>query len=172
MAYEHLMFDGTTEAKGRNGWFKLVEGYVTALTVDYPTIDWVVMELFSKTHGESAPVQLRFKGPDDMLRLARSLEEMAKRFAPTLPDKHYSVLLLYPDSVGQYGEETYFTHVLAVDAAAAVTKARAEAAKANQLPGDEAEDALSPDDFTVLFVTDGHHPNYASQNEVSDAPAH
>lgn len=63
----------------------------------------------------------------------------------------YTVLLLYPDYIGQYGEETYLAHVTAPSVPEAQKKAQDSAAKLNDVHPDDS------DDFAVLFVTDGFH---------------
>ena len=66
----------------------------------------------------------------------------------------YSVLLLYPAYLNDDGErapETYYTHVLAPDAEAAVAMARAEATQAN------GHAVTDPTDFVALLVLAGHH---------------
>jgi hypothetical protein len=64
----------------------------------------------------------------------------------TTATKPYSVLLLYPDYIGDYGEETYYAFV-----EAAVAIAQREAAAA------QAVDVDDPADFDPLLVIEGHH---------------
>lgn len=64
--------------------------------------------------------------------------------------KPYSVLLLYPDYIGDYGEETYYAFVEATDSIEAVAAAQRQAAAA-------AVDIDDPTDCTPLLVTEGHH---------------
>src|SRR5262249_14067306 len=63
----------------------------------------------------------------------------------------YSVLLLYPDCVGNYGQETYYAFVEAADPVAAVAVAQRQAADAQSIDIDD------PADFAPLLVTAGHH---------------
>jgi len=68
--------------------------------------------------------------------------------------KKFTVLLLYPDYIAsQYGEETYLSHVLAMDIQAAVKHARKDAFWDNR------PDATDGTDFDVLFVAKGHIDN-------------
>lgn len=70
------------------------------------------------------------------------------------PVRSWTVLLLYPDYLADnYGQETYLTWVNATSAADAEKFAREEAAQANNYEPDDAEN------FAVLFVTLGTHPN-------------
>lgn len=65
--------------------------------------------------------------------------------------KPYSVLLLYPDYIGDYGEETYYAFVLAPDSIEAVATAKRQALAAQDSV------VFPPDDFAALLVTEGHH---------------
>jgi hypothetical protein len=71
----------------------------------------------------------------------------------------YSVLLLYPDYIGDY-PETFYTHVRAANVTEAIAGARAECMAANRLPADEEGEAAcqiaDPDDLLVLLVIVGH----------------
>ncbi len=74
-------------------------------------------------------------------------------------NKPYSVLLLYPDYLGNYGEETYYAFVEALDPIEAVALAQGEAAAAQDVEiGD-------PADFAPLLVTRGHHPSEPLSNQ-------
>lgn len=71
--------------------------------------------------------------------------------------KPYTVLLLYPDHMSDnYGEETYFTHVEALDPDAAIAAAQQEAVQANTADGDEPDMSIMAD-FNPLLVLNGHH---------------
>ena len=64
--------------------------------------------------------------------------------------KKFTVLLLYPDYLAsQYGEETYLSHVLAMDVPAAIKRARKDAYRDNR----------DDTDFSILFVAEGHIDN-------------
>ncbi|HJW82452.1 MAG TPA: hypothetical protein VJ396_09430 [Acidiferrobacterales bacterium] len=64
----------------------------------------------------------------------------------------FSVLLLYPDYLAnQYGEETFFAHVVADNKAAAIQVAQVIA------EGGVANDGAKPEDFLPLLVLAGHH---------------
>lgn len=66
--------------------------------------------------------------------------------------KRYSVLLLYPDYVGdEYGKETYYAFVEAADSIAAIVVAQRQAVAAQVIDIDD------PTDFAPLLVTRGHH---------------
>lgn len=68
--------------------------------------------------------------------------------------RSWTVLLLYPDYLAEnYGEETYLTWVNATSAADAEKFAREEVVLTNNFDADDAEN------FAVLFVTLGMHPN-------------
>jgi hypothetical protein len=62
----------------------------------------------------------------------------------------YSVLLLYPDYVGDYGTETFYAFVEAESPSEAIAVARQNA-------GDACPVVYDPLDFTVLLVTSGHN---------------
>jgi hypothetical protein len=71
--------------------------------------------------------------------------------------KPYSVLLLYPDYMSDnYGQETYFCHVRALNPDEAIENAQAEAVQANTPDGEE-PDLSETEDFAPLLVLDGHH---------------
>lgn len=72
-------------------------------------------------------------------------------FADAPAPKPYSVLLLYPDYIGDYGSETYYAFVEAADPLAAVAVAQRQAAEA------QAVDVDDPADFAPLLVIAGHH---------------
>lgn len=86
---------------------------------------------------------------------AEQEEEQAKpkRAKKSSPGKLYSILLLYPDYINDSGTETYFAHVRATKDYQAVSRARAQAKKAN------ADTVQNADDFTVLLCLEGHHPS-------------
>lgn len=67
--------------------------------------------------------------------------------------KPYSVLLLNPDYINDWGNETYYAFVEAPGPDAAVDAARRQAVAAQEVEIDD------PDDFALLLVTEGHHPN-------------
>ena len=67
----------------------------------------------------------------------------------------YSVLLLYPDyATGDFGKDSYYTHVMAAHPAGAVEAARQECDDQAKRTG---EDRLG-DDLEPLLVIAGHHP--------------
>ena len=69
----------------------------------------------------------------------------------------YSVLLLYPDYLSDaYGQETYFTNVIAKTPRQASNKARREAYEANKLDK-HTDPETFPEDFHCLAVIRGHH---------------
>ncbi len=69
--------------------------------------------------------------------------------------KPYSVLLLYPDYIADaFGQETYFTHVDAVDPAEAIAIAQAQAFNENSEHIDDTGEAI---DFFPLLCLAGHH---------------
>lgn len=71
--------------------------------------------------------------------------------------KPFSVLLLYPDYLSDnYGEETYYAHVTALNADDAIKVAQTEAAKANTAEGEEF-DIRDAQSFAPLLVIEGHH---------------
>jgi hypothetical protein len=65
--------------------------------------------------------------------------------------KPYSVLLHYPDYIGDYGTETYYAFVEASNPIDAVTAARGQAVAANDCV------EIDPEDLAPLLVTKGHH---------------
>jgi|SoiMethySBSTD1v2_1073268.scaffolds.fasta_scaffold168099_10 hypothetical protein len=71
-----LQFDGTTEARGRNGWFQLREGLINA----YPGVPEVYVNLYSKSHSKTAPIFLCFHTPEELRTLicglAKALAQM------------------------------------------------------------------------------------------------
>jgi len=63
-------FDGSTEARGRNGWFQLHESYIWS----YPSLASPVgagasVHLYSKKHGEMPPILLNFTNPEELRQL-------------------------------------------------------------------------------------------------------
>jgi hypothetical protein len=98
------------------------------------------------------PCSVRERQPDgSWLNVPRSEWEPEPPAASDPAKKPYSVLLLYPDYVGNYGEETYYAFVEAADPIEAVTVAQRQAVAA------ETVDIDDPDDFAPLLVTAGHH---------------
>jgi hypothetical protein len=81
-------------------------------------------------------------------------------------NKHYSVLLLYPDYLAiQYGEETYFIRVTADTPRQAVYLARLEAMVDNP-------DCQSSEDFAVLLLLEGWvNPIYGWLHDVTGTEA-
>ena len=76
-------------------------------------------------------------------------------------EKPYSVLLLRPDYVANdYGQDTYYTFVMAKDRNAAVRKAQHEAQQADLPPDMRGDPKLFKDsvDYHPLLVLDGHQP--------------
>jgi hypothetical protein len=70
---------------------------------------------------------------------------------PSAGSKPFSVLLLYPDFVNDYGTETYYAFVEATDQIDAVAVAQRQAVAAQCIEIDD------PTDFVPLLVTEGHH---------------
>lgn len=68
----------------------------------------------------------------------------------------YSVLVLRPDYLGS---DTFYTHVFAKDVADAERKALDKASLT-----DSAEDYVPPpEDYQVMLVVQGHHPDLKTQ---------
>lgn len=64
---------------------------------------------------------------------------------------NYSILLLYPDYAGDYGEKTYLAHVRSKSVVGAIHSAKEQANEDNP-------DLLdSRDDISVLLCIRGHH---------------
>jgi len=63
-------FDGSTECRGRNGWFQLHEALILASTIslndDRPV---AYVNLYSKVHAKNAPIILRFTNPEELRQL-------------------------------------------------------------------------------------------------------
>lgn len=98
------------------------------------------------------PCSVREQQPDGSWRKLPDSEWKADSPAVADPANNpYSVLLLYPDYVGNYGEETYYAFVAASDPLDAVAVAQRQAAAA------QAVDIDDPTDFAPLLVTEGHH---------------
>lgn len=58
-------FDGSTDARGRNGWFQLDH-------VDICAYDWnhnVTVWMYSKVHAKMAPIYLEFSNPEELRQL-------------------------------------------------------------------------------------------------------
>lgn len=70
-----LTFDGTTEARGRNGWFTLASG---DLVLSMTSQSRGYLSLFAKRVGNTAPIMLVFHQPEDMRMLARALTQAAE----------------------------------------------------------------------------------------------
>jgi hypothetical protein len=98
------------------------------------------------------PSSVRERQPDGSWR---KVPESECRVEPSPSDqtglKPYSVLLLYPDYIGDYGTETYYAFVEATDAVGAVAVAQRQAVAAQSIDIDD------PTDFAPLLVTEGHH---------------
>lgn len=72
-----LSFDGSTEARGRNGWFQLREGTIyngTTMRVegDFP---YVSIWFYSKTYGNMPPILMKFHNPEELRTLICGLSK-------------------------------------------------------------------------------------------------
>lgn len=77
--HQDLTFDRTTDAYGRNRWFHLDNGALFGEGI----YRW--LDLNSKVRSRTAPITLRFAGPDDMRTLGRALLEMAEAWEAQRP---------------------------------------------------------------------------------------
>lgn len=72
----------------------------------------------------------------------------------------FTVLLLVPDTLtGAFGQDTYLTHVEAVDSSFAECRARSAA----MTEYNAWDDGIEPTAFHVLFVGHGHQFNLAGE---------
>lgn len=78
-----------------------------------------------------------------------------------MPNKLYTVILIYPDHIAtNYGEEFFTAYVGETTPQRAVRRARAKALAANELSSDpKSENYCNPKDFAVVAVFHGHHDN-------------
>ena len=76
-----LLFDGSTECRGRNRWFQLREAHISCYHDLRGEEGYgVSVGLFSKTRGDMPPIMLRITNPEELRTLicglAKALAQM------------------------------------------------------------------------------------------------
>lgn len=87
---------------------------------------------------------------------------------PNTSNEHpFTVVLLWPDYLGDYGEKTTIHQVLAKDYAHAARKAQEEHFAAHTKHDPDA--VQSPEDFYPLAIFAGHHENLLGGGEEGNS---